>query len=240
LVTECLGQALNGLYTSSVQEGHDAPRPTRSGGRSAKELAYDYVKSEVLAGRWPEGGFLTEEQVAAALGMSRTPVREAFARLEAEQLLELLPSKGALIRPISYREIVDVMEVRQMIEVFAARRLLERGADISGGLSRLLAEQRSLADRGDAEAFIECDRRFHTQIVAAAGNDLLASWYQGLRDRQLRMGIQAVVSEPARTRHVLGEHEEIVAAFDAGEADQACTAIEGHLRTTLDVLRAVA
>jgi DNA-binding GntR family transcriptional regulator len=218
------------LYTRSTQEGHEPAA-------SAKELAYGFVKSEVLAGRPRQGEFLTEEQVATALGVSRTPVREAFARLEAERLLELLPGKGALIRPISYREIVDVMEVRQMIEVFAARRLIERGAEITDDLYELLAEQRELAEHGNAEAFIECDRRFHSQIVIAAGNDLLVDWYQSLRDRQLRMGVQAVVSEPARTRQVLGEHETIVATLEAGDPEEARRAIEGHLLTTLDVLR---
>jgi DNA-binding GntR family transcriptional regulator len=204
---------------------------------SAKKVAYDHVKAEVLAGKQREGEFLTEEAVAEVLGMSRTPVREAFVRLEAEQLLELLPRKGALIRPITYREIVEVMEVRQMIEQFAARRLLARGAAIAPTLEALLAEQRSLADAGDAEEFIECDRRFHTELVTAAGNALLAETYQSLRDRQLRMGVRAVVSSPARTRQVLAEHRQIVLAFEAGDPERAVRAIDDHLRTTLDVLR---
>jgi DNA-binding GntR family transcriptional regulator len=204
---------------------------------SAKKIAYDHVKAEVLAGKQREGEFLTEEAVAEALGISRTPVREAFVRLEAEQLLELLPRKGALIRPITYREIVEVMEVRQMIEQFAARRLLARGAGIAPALEALLAEQRSLAEAGDAEQFIECDRRFHTEIVRAAENALLAETYQSLRDRQLRMGVRAVMASPARTRQVLAEHQQIVLAFGAGDAELAVRAIEEHLRTTLDVLR---
>jgi DNA-binding GntR family transcriptional regulator len=204
---------------------------------SAKKVANDHVKAEVLAGRQREGEFLTEERVAEKLGISRTPVREAFVRLEAEQLLELLPRKGALIRPISYREIVEVMEVRQMIEQFAARRLLARGAAITPALEELLAEQRSLAEAGDVEEFIECDRRFHTEIVTATENALLAATYQSLRDRQLRMGLRAVVGSPARTRQVLAEHKRIVLAFAAGDAELAVRAIEEHLRTTLEVLR---
>ena len=210
---------------------------TQPAGSSAKQVAYDFVKSEVLAGAQNEGEFLTEEAVAAELGMSRTPVREAFVRLEAERLLELLPHKGALIRPISYREIVEVMEVRQMIEIFAARRSLERGAEIAVDLAALLSEQRSLAKRGDAQAFIDCDRRFHTEIVTAAGNALLVDSYQSLRDRQLRMGVRAIAGDPARIRQVLQEHAEIVSAFEARDPERARAALETHLGTTLDVLR---
>ena len=210
---------------------------TQPAGSSAKQVAYDFVKSEVLAGPQNEGEFLTEEAVAAELGMSRTPVREAFVRLEAERLLELLPHKGALIRPISYREIVEVMEVRQMIEIFAARRSLERGAEIAADLAALLSEQRSLAKRGDAQAFIDCDRRFHTEIVTAAGNGLLVDSYQSLRDRQLRMGVRAIAGDPARIQQVLQEHGEIVSAFEARDPERARAALETHLRTTLDVLR---
>ena len=84
----------------------DARSPT------AKDRALDYVKTQVLTGEFPGGELISEGDVATALGMSRTPVREAFLRLEAEGLLRLYPQRGALVVPVSPDEVRAVMEAR--------------------------------------------------------------------------------------------------------------------------------
>ena len=75
------------------------PKATGSGRPAAKDRALDYVKTQVLTGAFPGGELISEGEVATALGMSRTPVREAFLRLEAEGLLRLYPQRGALVVP---------------------------------------------------------------------------------------------------------------------------------------------
>jgi DNA-binding GntR family transcriptional regulator len=135
------------------------------------------------------------------------------------------------------REIWEVMEVRRMIELFSAGKVVEEKVPIGAELAARLDEQRSLAQRGDAAGFIECDRRFHSEIVRAAGNDLLLELYQRLRDRQLQMGVQAVLRDPRRLDQVLEEHGSIVAGFERGDGDEVSRAIETHLSTTLGALR---
>ena len=98
------------------------------GGRgAAKDRAHDYVKRQVLTGAFPGGELISEGEVAAALGMSRTPVREAFLRLEAEGLLRLYPQRGALVVPVSSEEARAVIEARLVLEQFAARKVIGRG-----------------------------------------------------------------------------------------------------------------
>ena len=80
----------------------------------------DYVKTQVLTGAFPGGELISEGEVAAALGMSRTPVREAFLRLEAEGLLRLYPQRGALVVQVSSEEARAVIEARLVLEQFAA------------------------------------------------------------------------------------------------------------------------
>ncbi len=91
-----------------------ATKPT--GRPAAKDRALDYVKSQVLTGAFPGGELISEGEVASALGMSRTPVREAFLRLEAEGLLRLYPQRGALVVPVSSEEARAVIEARLLLE----------------------------------------------------------------------------------------------------------------------------
>src|ERR687890_2342330 len=91
------------------------------------EAAYAYTKQRVLDSTYAGGDLLTEGEVAEALGMSRTPVREAFLRLQSEGLLRLYPKRGALVVPVSVGEIEAVMETRMLVERFALDKLLAAG-----------------------------------------------------------------------------------------------------------------
>src|ERR671914_1352673 len=88
------------------------------------ERAYAYTKQRVLDATYAGGDLLTEGEVADALGMSRTPVREAFLRLQSEGLLRLYPKRGALVVPVSVQEVEAVMETRLMVERFALDKVL--------------------------------------------------------------------------------------------------------------------
>src|SRR5882757_6523092 len=94
---------------------------------TAKDRALQYVKAQVLTGAFPGGELISEGDVATALGMSRTPVREAFLRLEAEGLLRLYPQRGALVVPVSSDEAHAVIEARLLLEQFAATKVVASG-----------------------------------------------------------------------------------------------------------------
>ena len=179
------------------------------------------------------GAFLTEEEVASALGISRTPVREALLRLEAEHLIELLPRRGAFIPPVSTHEMADVMEARRAIETFAVAQAADP-ARLVDRLEALLDEQRAHVD--DAERFIARDRAFHQAMVQATGNRVLQAFYESLRDRMMRMGVVAVHRRSDRCEQVLAEHTAIVEAIRASDRDGARDAIGEHLHSTLQLL----
>jgi DNA-binding GntR family transcriptional regulator len=210
-------------------------RPSKT---TAKDLAYEYVKGLIVTDQIPEGEFLTEGEIATELGISRTPVREAFLRLEVESLLRLLPQKGAFLPPISNREINDAFEARSLIETFAVKRVVSDQSSIAPALEDLLDQQVALAKQRDVEEFIACDRLFHQRIVKATGNAILFRMYESLRDRQLRMGIRAVLSTAERFDQVLREHGEIVRGIKSGNEANAILAIKKHLETTMSVLLA--
>src|SRR3954454_11790638 len=97
-------------------------------GGAAAERAYQHLRTAILSREYAGGALITEGEVSEAVGVSRTPVREAFLRLQAEGLLRLYPKRGALVVPVSAQEIDDVMETRGMIERFAVEKVFASGA----------------------------------------------------------------------------------------------------------------
>lgn len=205
---------------------------------TAQDKTYGWLKSHIAGLPPGEGVFLTEAGIAAEAGVSRTPVREALLRLEAEGLLEILPKKGAYVSAISDAEVEATMQARLVVEQWAAAQLSDRVAGVLPRLRVLLEEQRSLLQADDPRAFIEADRAFHRTIVAAAGNDVLSTFYESLRDRQIRMGIRAVSSRADRAATAVDEHSAIIDALATADPGRAEDAIRSHLENTLAVLSA--
>ncbi|MFD4999063.1 GntR family transcriptional regulator [Streptomyces buecherae] len=210
-----------------VGAGCAAPRAGVGG--SAADRVYAYVKQAVLERHYEGGTLLTEGDLAEAVGVSRTPVREALLRLEVEGLIKLYPKKGALVLPVSAQEIADVVETRLLVEEHAARKAVPAPAELINRLEELLDQQRAQAAAGDLAALVASDRCFHATIVRSAGNQILERLYDQLRDRQLRMGVAVMHAHPDRVAKSVAEHAEILAALRAGDADAAAAAVHQHV-----------
>ena len=206
---------------------------------TAKDRAYAFTKERVLDSTFAGGHLITEGEVADALGMSRTPVREAFLRLEGEGLLRLYPKRGALVVPVSVGEVDAVMETRMLVERFALDKVLANGAAaaVADALEIAIAAQEEYAAAGDADGFVAVDREFHTTFVVAAGNPIVADLYDSLRDRQQRMIITSLLRDAKRIESILIEHRQITAAIRAGDLARADAVLVAHLRGTLDLVR---
>jgi DNA-binding GntR family transcriptional regulator len=206
---------------------------------TAKDRAYAFTKGRVLDSTYAGGELITEGEVADALGMSRTPVREAFLRLEGEGLLRLYPKRGALVVPVSVGEVEAVMETRMLVERFALDKVLTGGpaTAIADELDAAIADQELRAAEGDADGFVAVDREFHTTFVTAAGNPIITGLYDSLRDRQRRMIITSLLVDTKRIASILVEHRALTDAIRAGDVERAQTVLEAHLRGTLDLVR---
>ncbi len=207
--------------------GTSSPRPP-----PAKDRAYAFVKERILDGGYPGGELLSEGEVAGALEVSRTPVREAFLLLEAEGLMRLYPKRGALVVPVSPDEVRDVMETRLLIERHTADRLARRGPEAAPtieALRALIAQQERMLEGADRAGFVTADRAFHHTIVAAAGNEILTRISDSLRDRQRRMVAATVARDPDLPLRFVAEHREILEAIARGDGADAARLVESHL-----------
>ncbi|GAY09445.1 GntR family transcriptional regulator [Pseudonocardia sp. N23] len=201
----------------------------------AAERAYAATKELVLSGDLPGGHLLSEGDIAERLGMSRTPVREAFLRLQSEELLELIPKRGAVVVPVSVGEADDVLDAREAVETAAVRRLLRRPADVPAAVVALRAAldtQRRHAARDDLPGVAAADEAFHRTIVDAGGNRLTARFYASLGDRQRRMSIRALAPKPEQVAVVLDEHAALVGAIEALDGDRFAALLPAHLDGT--------
>ncbi|TXL88161.1 GntR family transcriptional regulator [Streptomyces sp. IB2014 016-6] len=205
---------------------------------SGREKAYAFLKENVLTDPDRQGEFLSEQELADRIGVSRTPIREALLLLAAEDLVRLVPKRGAQIVPLSGREITEVMELRGIVERYAAEQVVPEDRDLLAELTELLERQRALSGPEHAKEFIAVDHLFHATIVAAAGNSLLNRHYDGLRSRQIRAGVVALYNQQGRQESVLTEHRAILAAIASGDRRAARIAIDSHLESTLKVLLA--
>lgn len=191
------------------------------------------MKEQILEGIYPGGEMLSEGEVARALQMSRTPVREAFLLLEAEGLLRLYPKRAALVVPVSAEEIAEVLETRMIIERHCAAQVARRGPGVLiEKMEALLAAQERHVTRNNRIGFVEADRLFHRAIVSANGNSILTRLHDSLRERQRRMGAAIVARDPSLQQRYLEEHRAIADALAAGRdtGDLLAAHLEGARR----------
>lgn len=202
---------------------------------AAADRAYELTKELVLTGELPGGHLFSEGEIAERLGVSRTPVREAFLRLQAEDLLSLIPKRGAVVVPVPPGEAEDVLDAREAVETAAVRRLLRRPEQVAAAVTELrtgLATQQAHADDGDLHAFADADEAFHRIIVSAGRNSLTTRFYATLADRQRRMSMYALAPVPEKIPVVLREHGDLIDIIERLDEPAFAPALRAHLDGT--------
>lgn len=200
---------------------------------SLVETVTRHVRSQVLSGELEPGERIVEESLCVALGVSRAPVREALRLLAQQGLVEHLPRRGFRVVEWSVADIVQLFELRRVLEEFAIRKALpfdeEDGSDPFAGVRSALDDMRAAAEGGDTLGRDDAHRRFHEAVVAIAGSRQLDLLYAPiLLKLQLPMARnmreEARVSDPADG---IRRHEELL---DAVASNDRATALAGLAR----------
>lgn len=206
---------------------------------SARENAYRRISEAILAGEFAEGQFLDESSLARAVGTSRTPVREALHRLQAERYVDLVPRRGAQVRTLTATEMQEIYDARLIIESAALAKICrhERGAPASA--PEVLDAIEEAGSRRDWSTFARLDQQFHQSIVEHGGNGVLTDLYLTLRPRHIRLAIRTITEAPHRRETIEREHRELLAAMDAHDADEAARVLNEHLRFVPELIDAL-
>ncbi len=201
----------------------------RTGRGSMVDIAYAALKDEILSTRMLPGFRATEPEVADRLGMSRTPVREALIRLQADGLVELIPRRGMRVLPVSAEDMNDIYEILTALEPHAAAELALRrpGLEVLAPLVRATEDMERALERPDLEAWAEADDRFHRALLELHGNARLtaiagALFDQAHRARMITLRLREV---PHRST---AEHRDILQALRDGDAERVRRIFQTH------------
>lgn len=206
---------------------------------SGRDAAYQHLLQVVLTDPSNAGTFLSEQDIATQLGISRTPVREAMLLLNARGLIELVPHRGAMVPALTTSQIRQLFAFRELIEVRAADLTIAAGAVPLGIMQTLVAQQEELkqdSDMASSKAFIALDGDFHLTMVRSTENEYMIEAYEAIRTRQLMVGTEAIFRMPNRREQVCEEHQQILEALAGQDLAAAERSIVQHLKTTRDVL----
>ncbi|MDT8378000.1 MAG: GntR family transcriptional regulator [Desulfotignum sp.] len=196
---------------------------------SLAKTALKVLRRSILNNELKTDVVYNEMSLASDLGISRTPVREALLELSSKRLIKFLPQKGVVINTFSDREIEDVFEIRTALEVFA----IQKACDVCGpgdicDIVRLMDEQKTAAQAGNAVAFMEADREFHISFIRLTDNEYLTEMMQDIRDIMHLMGIKALIRK-SRMQEVILEHDAVLTAVKNKNPADAAARMETHL-----------
>lgn len=205
----------------------------------AADRAYTQLRDDILSGLYPAGRRIGESELAASLGVSRTPVREALGRLKAEGLIELLPNQGARIAAWTVGDLQEVYELRALLESRAmGLACVKARLDIIPQLEAFCdrMEETVASSRGpDPSALSDYNNQFHTMLLAEAGGERLAALTQSLT--QLPLVIKTFHNYDAEAlRRSMSHHREMIAAIRARDADWGRSVMQAHILAARDVL----
>jgi DNA-binding GntR family transcriptional regulator len=191
------------------------------------ESVYDTLRQRVLRREPGPGAKLSLHELAAELGVSRSPVHHALTRLVTEGLLTVKARRGYYVTPVTAAAIAEGYEVRLALELHAAERTVGRVGPVE--LAELRALCRASGDALSHEEWDQTNAAFHELQVDLAGNTLLSRHYRDLSVNLMMQVIRGGRMEV--TRDLADEHAAIVSAFEAGDLRAAKTAIEVHIET---------
>ena len=213
----------------------DISAPVLAKGASLAEQTYDFVKEAIISLRFAPGSPLLENQLAKHLGISRSPMREALARLEREGFIELVPWRGARVQEISRKYVVELYQVRSSLEGTAARLAIPNlGREELVAFKEATAEIARRIESGDTADFYRHEAEFHDLFVTRCGNDLLQQTLIGMRGHINR--VRNYLSLHAIPRHEViscREHQMVLEALLSGDGDLAESAVRQHLNGVL-------
>jgi DNA-binding GntR family transcriptional regulator len=196
---------------------------------SMVDAAYEQIRRRILDNVWPPGHRALEQEVALALGMSRTPVHEALSRLHNEGLVEVIPRHGMRVLPVSPTDMREIYEILTALECMAAE-LLARRKPSDAQLKPLVDATKAMTKAlkaDDLEAWAKADESFHAQLLELAGNRQLQATVLNYWDRAHRARLFTLRLRPKPVNST-AEHMHMVERLRAGDAEGAARVTRAH------------
>jgi len=214
---------------------------------SARHRIYDYILEQVSTGALPGGQVISELQLSRILGTSRSPVREAIGNLIADGLLQQAPNRSAVVVDLSREDIVDLYEVREALEVYAVRKVAQRGlhpanhAQLKGYLESVQNIIRTLKESGKRKFSLEqmaefssFDMKIHALLVLSTQNARMQKIVADTRVLVRIFAMRRNGPELSMLEKIHRQHVAIVQAVAKGRVEEAAALLAEHIQTSLN------
>ena len=206
-----------------------------------RDVVFNTLRDAILTGKLVPGERLMENQLADKLGVSRTPVREALRMLELENLVELVPRKGAQVLDMSEKDVINILEVRSALEGLATSLACKKMAkeDLQQ-LKEMEAEFEHAVAENDVEKFVDIDEDFHDLIFTATENDKLISIFRNLRIQLYRYRMAHAKNDETSMATIVAHHRSIIRAIENHDGEEGASVAQSHIKYQAEsILRSV-
>ena len=204
--------------------------------RTIRSQVYQAIREQIISGAYPPGFWLQEQEIAASLKVSRSPVREALRQIVSDGLADEIPNKGVFVRRLTARDVDELCELRVLIEGYAIRTGYAQCSQAQREqLESLIQAMEQAHARDDAEQYIQLDSQMHMLLVEQCGNRLIQDLYKRAYWMVQRFRVYSLKSKD-RFRKSLAEHQQIVACILSGDCEGAVRHDKAHLEQAKETI----
>lgn len=195
-----------------------------------KDKAYRIIKSKIVSCEYKPNEFLSEHALMEEIKVGRTPIREALNKLEQENLITIIPKKGSLVSGITYNDIKNIFEVRELIEPYIVKtyshkidkdRLIDLKKEIEDIINKKVV---------NLPRIFETDDKFHKILIVSSENDYFINMYESIHAQNQRIRILSGKVDDIRIHETCIEHIDIIDGILNGYLENASSAMEQHMK----------
>jgi DNA-binding GntR family transcriptional regulator len=197
--------------------------------QNLREQVLQQVRAEIISGQSMPGSMYSVPTLAASLGVSTTPVREALLELTRSGLIEPMRNRGFKVIAPTLKELRNVFDLRELLELHAAAIVARKSKKNLKGLVGLADDIAHAVNTEDIKLYLEADRSFHRLLTAAAENDRLTEMVMGLRDQMRLYGLKSRAGLE-RQKESTAEHYMIIELATAGDSEGLTNLLRHHIR----------
>ncbi len=198
--------------------------------KSIQTLVYEELKRNIMSMKLEPGQTMSTQEIATKLNVSRTPVREAFLRLQSEGLVEMIPQRETMVSKISLKRVEQEKFIRECLEMGVIRKFMDKsGCEVEENMAELIQLQKKCGEEKDFVGFLEADDQFHKVLFDATGQEMAWETIASRNGHYNRLRI-LYVQRDTEMQESIEQHHKIATLLESGSREEAARALSSHVR----------
>ncbi len=198
--------------------------------KSIQTLVYEELKRNIMSMKLEPGQTMSTQEIATKLNVSRTPVREAFLRLQSEGLVEMIPQRETMVSKISLKRVEQEKFIRECLEMGVIRKFMDKsGCEVEENMAELIQLQKKCGEEKDFVGFLEADDQFHKVLFDVTGQEMAWETIASRNGHYNRLRILYVQRDTAMQESI-EQHHKIATLLESGSREEAARALYSHVR----------